>query len=180
MRGTNSRDLILKDIFVTQDDLLMPRGGLGKTPPNWPHMMATPSPTYMGRRRRLHPTLAYLQGARCPANRRLTGACMPPSASLSARCMPVWPICAPRQAFMECKGFPSKAERCGCMPRNTPSEGVQEIAAMHPHLWWPVDAEVAALGTHVPRQPLRRVDAALYFLKSAEDYIGALALIRDE
>mgnify|MGYP006207819159 CR=1 FL=1 len=48
MRGTNSRDLILKDVFVTRDDLLMPRGIFGKTLPNWPHMMATLSPTYMG------------------------------------------------------------------------------------------------------------------------------------
>lgn len=48
MRGTNSRDLILKDVFVTADDMLMPPGIFGKTLPNWPHMMATLSPTYMG------------------------------------------------------------------------------------------------------------------------------------
>ena len=29
MRGTNSRDLILKDVFVTKEDLLMPRGIFG-------------------------------------------------------------------------------------------------------------------------------------------------------
>ena len=48
MRGTNSRDLILKDVFVTEDDMLMPRGIFGKTLPNWPHMMATLSPDLHG------------------------------------------------------------------------------------------------------------------------------------
>jgi alkylation response protein AidB-like acyl-CoA dehydrogenase len=52
MRGTNSRDLILKDVFVTEDDLLMPRGIFGKTLPNWPHMMAT-LPTIWALRRGL-------------------------------------------------------------------------------------------------------------------------------
>ncbi len=51
MRGTNSRDLILKDVFVTEQDLLMPRGIFNKTLPNWPHMMITLSPTYMAWRR---------------------------------------------------------------------------------------------------------------------------------
>ena len=45
MRGTNSRDLVLKDVFVTEDDLMMPRGIFIKTLPHWPHMMATLSPT---------------------------------------------------------------------------------------------------------------------------------------
>lgn len=48
MRGTNSRDLVLKDVFVTEDDLMMPKGIFIKTLPNWLHMMATLSPTYMG------------------------------------------------------------------------------------------------------------------------------------
>ena len=75
MRGTNSRDLILKDVFVTEDDLLMPKGIFGKTLPNWPHMMATLSPTYMGVAQGAFDfTVAYLQGrvpGQPPIDRRM-------------------------------------------------------------------------------------------------------------
>ncbi|MFN4202358.1 MAG: acyl-CoA dehydrogenase family protein [Tabrizicola sp.] len=75
MRGTNSRDLILKDVFVTRGDLLMPRGIFGKTLPNWPHMMATLSPTYRGVAQGAYDvTVAYLKGqipGQPPIDRRM-------------------------------------------------------------------------------------------------------------
>ncbi len=63
MRGTVSRDLILKDVHVTEEDLMMPRGVFSKTLPNWPHMMALLSPTYMGVSQAAYDfTVAYLRG----------------------------------------------------------------------------------------------------------------------
>ncbi|MBN9055483.1 MAG: acyl-CoA/acyl-ACP dehydrogenase, partial [Rhizobiales bacterium] len=77
MRGTNSRDLVLKDVFVTEDDLMMPRGIFIKTLPHWPHMMATLSPTYMGVAQGAFDfTVAYLRGevpGQPPADRRMFG-----------------------------------------------------------------------------------------------------------
>ena len=48
MRGTVSRTLILKDVFVTDDAQLMPRGVYYQAASRWPHMFSTLSPTYMG------------------------------------------------------------------------------------------------------------------------------------
>ena len=133
MRGTNSRDLILKDIFVTEDDMLMPRGIFGKTLLNWPHMMATLSPTYMGVAQGAFDfTVEYLQGKtpgqpridrRIYATKRLAVARM--YARLAAMRALWW------QAFCEAKGFPSKAEvmRMYAAQYNV-MEGVQEIAAL--------------------------------------------------
>lgn len=63
MRGTVSRDLVLKDVRVTADDLMMPRGVFAKTLPHWPHMMALLSPAYMGVAQAAYDyTVAYLRG----------------------------------------------------------------------------------------------------------------------
>jgi alkylation response protein AidB-like acyl-CoA dehydrogenase len=133
MRGTNSRDLILKDVFVTKDDLLMPRGIFGKTLPNWPHMMATLSPTYMGVAQGAFDfTVAYLQGrvpGQPPIDRRMYATKRVAVGKMYAR------LAAMRalwwQAFGEAKGFPSKGEvmRMYAAQYNV-MEGVQEIAAM--------------------------------------------------
>lgn len=45
-RSTNGRDLVLKDVFATDDDLMIPKEIFIKTLPHWPHRMATRSPTY--------------------------------------------------------------------------------------------------------------------------------------
>lgn len=133
MRGTNSRDLVLKDVFVTEDDLMMPRGIFIKTLPNWPHMMATLSPTYMGIAQGAYDfTVAYLRGevpGQPPIDRRMyatkrlaVGRMYQKLAQIRA----LW-----WQAFMEAKGFPTKAEvmriyaaQYGVM------EGAQELAAL--------------------------------------------------
>ena len=133
MRGTNSRDLILKDVFVSEDDLMMPRGIFIKTLPHWPHMMATLSPTYMGLAQGAYDfTVDYLRGkvpGQPPVDRRMyatkrqaVGRMYQKLASIRA----LW-----WQVFMEAKGFPTKAEvmriyaaQYGVM------EGAQEIAAL--------------------------------------------------
>jgi alkylation response protein AidB-like acyl-CoA dehydrogenase len=48
MRGTVSRNLIFKDVFVPEDAELMPPGLYFQAATRWPHMFLTLSPTYMG------------------------------------------------------------------------------------------------------------------------------------
>jgi len=48
MRGTVSRTLILKDVFVPEDEELMPPGVYHTAASSWPHMFMTMTPTYMG------------------------------------------------------------------------------------------------------------------------------------
>ncbi len=48
MRGTVSRTLLLKDVFVPHSARLMPEGLYWQSAARYPHMFATLSPTYMG------------------------------------------------------------------------------------------------------------------------------------
>jgi len=133
MRGTNSRDLILKDVFVTEDDLMMPPGIFIKTLPHYPHMMATLSPTYMGVAQAAYDfTVAYLRGEvpnQAPADRRIfttkrlaVGQMYAKLASARA----LW-----WQAFSEAQGFPSQAQVLRMYAAQyTVMEAAQEIAAL--------------------------------------------------
>jgi alkylation response protein AidB-like acyl-CoA dehydrogenase len=48
MRGTTSRTLVFKDVFVADNEQMMPRGLYFQAAARWPHMFTTLSPTYMG------------------------------------------------------------------------------------------------------------------------------------
>ncbi|MGQ0511587.1 MAG: acyl-CoA dehydrogenase family protein [Betaproteobacteria bacterium] len=48
MRGTVSRNLVFKDVFVPDEAQMMPRGVYFQAANRWPHMFTTLSPTYMG------------------------------------------------------------------------------------------------------------------------------------
>lgn len=48
MRGTVSRNLVFKDVFVPDDAQMMPRGVYFQAANRWPHMFTTLAPTYMG------------------------------------------------------------------------------------------------------------------------------------
>jgi len=48
MRGTVSRTLVLKDVFVPDEAQMMPRGVYFQAASRWPHMFTTLAPTYMG------------------------------------------------------------------------------------------------------------------------------------
>ncbi|KAF0116021.1 MAG: BEC protein [Rhodobacteraceae bacterium] len=179
MRGTNSRDLILKDVFVAEDDLLMPRGIFGKTLPNWPHMMATLSPTYMGVAQGAYDfTIAYLQGrvpGQPPIDRRMYATKRVAVSKMYARLANMRALWW--QAFSEAKGMPSKAEvmRMYAAQYNV-MEGVQEIAAL----------AIRTCGgqSMLKSLPLERMYrdsrcGALmlpYTSEIMEDYIGVLAL----
>ena len=63
MRGTVSRNLIFKDVFVPEVERLMPEGMYAQAAMRWPHMFATLSPTYMGIAQGAYDfTVQYLRG----------------------------------------------------------------------------------------------------------------------
>ncbi len=62
MRGTVSRTLLLKDVFVPHTARLMPEGLYWQAAARYPHMFATLSPTYMGLAQAAYDfTVAYLR-----------------------------------------------------------------------------------------------------------------------
>ena len=63
MRGTVSRNLAFKDVFVGDDEQLMPRGIYFKGAQTWPAMFNTLSPTYLGVANAVYDfTVQYLRG----------------------------------------------------------------------------------------------------------------------
>ncbi|MBO6757597.1 MAG: acyl-CoA dehydrogenase family protein [Roseibium sp.] len=63
MRGTVSRNLVFKDVFVPDDAALMPKGVYFQAATSWPHMFLTLSPTYMGIAQAAYDfTVKYLRG----------------------------------------------------------------------------------------------------------------------
>jgi alkylation response protein AidB-like acyl-CoA dehydrogenase len=63
MRGTVSRNLLFKDVFVPVDEMLMPHGVYFQAASRWPHMFLTLSPAYMGLAQAAYDfTVAYLRG----------------------------------------------------------------------------------------------------------------------
>ena len=63
MRGTVSRTLVFKDVWVPADAMLMPPGLYFQAASRWPHMFMTLTPTYMGIAQAAHDfTVRYLRG----------------------------------------------------------------------------------------------------------------------
>ncbi len=63
MRGTVSRNLHFKDVFVSDDEQLMPRGIYFKGAQTWPAMFFTLAPTYLGLANAAYDfTVQYLRG----------------------------------------------------------------------------------------------------------------------
>ncbi|WP_204623654.1 acyl-CoA dehydrogenase family protein [Crenalkalicoccus roseus] len=63
MRGTVSRNLVFRDVFVEEDAALMPPGLYFQAAGRWPHMFLTLSPTYMGLAQAAYDfTVRYLRG----------------------------------------------------------------------------------------------------------------------
>ena len=133
MRGTNSRDLILTDVFVSEEDLLMPQGIFIKTMPHYPTLMATLSPTYMGVAQAAYDfTVSYLRGevpGTPPIDRRMYATKRLAVSKMYARLAPVRALWW--QMFSEAKPFPSQAEvlRMYAAQYNV-MEAAQELAAL--------------------------------------------------
>jgi alkylation response protein AidB-like acyl-CoA dehydrogenase len=63
MRGTVSRTLLFKEVFVPDEAQMMPRGVYFQAASRWPHMFTTLSPTYMGIAQAAYEfTVRYLRG----------------------------------------------------------------------------------------------------------------------
>src|SRR6185312_10098739 len=63
MRGTVSRTLLMKDVFVAEEGELMPPGIYFQAVSRWPHMFLTLAPTYIGIAQAAYDfTIAYLRG----------------------------------------------------------------------------------------------------------------------
>lgn len=112
MRGTVSRDLILKEVFVSDDEMMMPRGVFLKTLPYWPHMFASLCPAYMGIAQGAYDfTVQYLSGTlkgQRPIDRRV----YPTKRAAVARMymMLIQTRALWYQSMKESKPFPSQAE----------------------------------------------------------------------
>ena len=133
MRGTSSRDLILKDVFVSEDDMMMPAGVFGKTLSQWPHMMATLTPAYMGISQAAYDfTVQYLRGetpGQPPIDRRV----YPTKRAAVGRMFQKLTEmrCLWTAAFFEAGHFPTKAEVMRIYAAQfAVMEGVQELAAL--------------------------------------------------
>jgi len=133
MRGTVSRDLILKDVFVSEDDLMMPAGVFGKTLSQWPHMMATLTPAYMGVAQSAYDfTVEYLRGetpGQPPIDRRVYPTKRATVGKMFQKLTEMRSLWI--NAFLEAKPFPSKAEVMRIYAAQfAVMEGVQELAAL--------------------------------------------------
>lgn len=63
MRGTVSRNLLFEDVFVAEQEALMPPGVYFQAVQTWPHMFMTLTPTYMGLAQAAYDfTVKYLRG----------------------------------------------------------------------------------------------------------------------
>ena len=63
MRGTVSRNLIFEDVFVSDDEAIMPLGTYFQAASRWPHMFVTLTPTYLGIAQAAYDfTVKYLRG----------------------------------------------------------------------------------------------------------------------
>ena len=133
MRGTSSMDLLMKDVFVSEKDLMMPPGVFSKTLPHWPAMMATLTPSYMGQAQGIYDyTVKYLKGELeglppidrrvYPTKRASVGKMYQQLTSMRVQWF---------SAMMEAQGFPNKHQvmRLYCA-HIAVMDGVQELAAL--------------------------------------------------
>jgi alkylation response protein AidB-like acyl-CoA dehydrogenase len=179
MRGTNSRDLILKDVFVTEKDLLMPRSIFGKTLPNWPHKVTTLAPAYVGVAQGAHDfNIAYPQG-RVPGqpqiDRQMYATKRVAVSKMYARLANMRALWW--QAFCEGTGMPSKAKamRIYAAQKNV-TEGVEEITAPAISTCGGQSMLKSLPLKHMYRDSRCGALMLPYTSETIEDFIGALAL----
>jgi alkylation response protein AidB-like acyl-CoA dehydrogenase len=112
MRGTVSRTLLLKDVFVPEAAELMPPGVYFQAASRWPHMFLTLAPTYMGIAQAAYDfTIAYLRGEvpGVPVKRRMYPTKQIAVAEMFVRLQQTRALF--EQAITEARIDPSKEER---------------------------------------------------------------------
>ncbi len=165
MRGTVSRTLLFKDVFVPEDSALMPRGVYFQAAMRWPHMFLTLSPTYMGLAQAAYDfTVRYLRGevpGMPPVKRRMYPTKQIAVAQMQIKLEQIKGIWF--QAVTEACANPSKEQVLRAYAAQySVMEGANEARrARDPHLRRSGHAPLAAAGADLSRQPLRFADAAL-------------------
>ena len=112
MRATVSRTLLLDNVFIADEQMLMPRGVYYQAALRWPHMFLTLCPTYMGIAQAAYDfTIAYLRGEieGVPVKRRMYPTKQISVADMWIKLQQAWAIF--RQATSEARVDPSKDER---------------------------------------------------------------------
>ena len=128
-----SRDLILNEVFVSDDEIMMPKGVFNKTLGHWPHMYALLSPAYMGIAQGAYDfTVSYLKGElpdQPPVDRRVYPTKRMAVARMYTMLMQtraLWYM-----SMKEAKAFPSKEEVLRLYAASfTVMENAQQLAAL--------------------------------------------------
>ena len=133
MRGTVSRTLLFKDVFVPEDAALMPRGVYFQAALRWPHMFLTLSPTYMGLAQAAYDfTVRYLRGevpGMPPVKRRMYPTKQTAVAQMRIQLEQMRSIFL--RAVLEARPNPSKDERMRLYAAQyTVMEGANDIARL--------------------------------------------------
>ena len=112
MRATVSRTLLIKDVFVSDEQMLMPRGVYYQASNRWPHMFLTLCPTYMGIAQAAYDfTVAYLRGdiEGVSTERRMYPTKQITVADMWIKLQQTWALF--RQAISEARVDPTKEDR---------------------------------------------------------------------
>lgn len=112
MRGTVSRTLLIENVFIPDEQMLLPRGVYYQAARRWPHMFLTLCPTYMGIAQAAYDfTVAYLRGdiEGVPVKRRMYPTKQITVADMWIKLQQTWALF--RQATSEARVDPSKEDR---------------------------------------------------------------------
>ena len=112
MRATVSRTLVMEDVFIPDEQMLLPRGVYYQAARRWPHMFLTLCPTYMGLAQAAYDfTVAYLRGEieGIPVKRRMYPTKQITVADMWIKLQQTWALF--KQATGEARVDPSKEDR---------------------------------------------------------------------
>ena len=112
MRATVSRTLLIENVFIPDEQMLLPRGVYYQAARRWPHMFLTLCPTYMGLAQAAYDfTVSYLRGdiEGIPMKRRMHPIKQITVADMWIKLQQTWAIF--RQATGEARVDPSKEDR---------------------------------------------------------------------
>jgi len=112
MRATVSRTLLIENVFIPDEQMLLPRGVYYQAARRWPHMFLTLCPTYMGLAQAAYDfTVSYLRGdiEGIPMKRRMHPTKQITVADMWIKLQQTWAIF--RQATGEARVDPSKEDR---------------------------------------------------------------------
>ena len=112
MRATVSRTLLMENVFVADEQMLMPRGVYYQAARRWPHMFLTLCPTYMGIAQAAYDfTVTYLRGEidGIPVKRRMYPTKQITVADMWIKLQQTWALF--KQATGEARVDPSKDDR---------------------------------------------------------------------